>query len=343
VRGVRIGLSYGVSGREPIARVPQIATLVEQGGFDRLWLVDYQIPMKDSIVALTLAATATERITLGPGVANPRTRHLSVLANAMSSIHELSGGRAVVGIGGGHTAVYGVGLQPANARESEAAVNALKDLLAGKEVDTDGRPYRLHTLSDLPRPPVCMAATQELMLRAAGRSADAVILMGAADVSMTRWQLERIYRGLAEAGRSRDEIDIEIWFALSLGDGDSVVDDVKAWSAAQARVLNRWKGELPSGLASFAGELKRADVDYRLEEHLSVSGQNGSLISDELALRLAVAGDAETCAARILELVDLGLDGVTISLLSGGREERIRRMSDELLPLLERHPVGETA
>jgi 5,10-methylenetetrahydromethanopterin reductase len=334
MKSIRVGLSYGVGRREPITRVPQIAALVERSGFGRLWFVDYQIPMKDAVVALTLAAGATERIELGPGVANSRTRHLSVLANAMSTIHELSHGRAIVGFGGGHTAVYGVGLKPSSASQVEADVNALKALLAGEEANTDGRAYRLHTLSELPRPRVCMAATQELMLRAAGRSADAVILMGAADVSMTQWQLDRIHEGLAEAGRGRGDIDIEIWFALSLGDDDKAVDDVKAWAAAQARVLNRWKGELPSGLAGFKDELRLADANYLLEEHLSVNGANSRLVSDDLALRLAVAGNARTCAERILELVELGLDGVTISLLSGGREERIRRLSEELLPLL---------
>jgi 5,10-methylenetetrahydromethanopterin reductase len=331
---VRVGLSLGIGRREPIARVPRLAALVEESGFDRLWFVDYQLPMKDTVVAMTLAATTTSRIELGPGVANPQTRHLSVLANAMSAIHEFSGGRAIAGIGSGHTSVYGVGLKPSKVAETEAAVIALKRLLAGEEVSTDGKPYRLHTVSHQPPPRVALAATHQRMLRVAGRCADAVVLMGAADVDLTRWQLNRVQEGLDEAGRAREDIDIEIWFALSVGDDDGVVKDIKAWAAAQSRVLNRWKGELPSPLSEFAAEMDHADRAYELSDHLAVNGANASLISDELAARVAVAGTAETCAARVHELVDLGLDGVTITLLSGGREERIRRMSEELLPLL---------
>jgi 5,10-methylenetetrahydromethanopterin reductase len=338
---MRLGLSYGVGRREPLERVPRIAQLVEEAGFDRLWFVDYQLPMKDSIIAMTLAASATRTLKLGPGVANPRSRHVSILANAMTGINEITKGRALVGIGSGHTGVYGVGLKPTNLLETEIAIRALKALVAGDEADAEsgGRRYRLHTITELPTPPVFAAATHEKMLRLAGREADGVILRGAADTEMTRWQLDRIEEGLAESGRNREHFDVELWFALSVGDDESAVADVKAWAAAQARVLNRWPGELPA-LREFADEMARADGEYELSEHLSVKGKNADLVSDELAGRLAVAGDARTCADRILELADLGVDGFTFSLLSGGREQRIRRLAEELIPALTPRPAG---
>ena len=81
-------------------------------------------------------------------------------------------------------------------------------------------------------------------------------------------------------------------------------------------------------------EFARAESEYTLSEHLSVQGQNAELISDELAMRLAVAGEPDECARRLTELAALGLDGVTITLLSGGREQRLARMAAELLPAL---------
>ena len=331
---LRVGLSLGVSAREPLVRVSRLAARIEEAGFDRLWFVDYQLPMKDCFVAMTLAATATHRLQLGPGVANPRTRHLSVLANSMNAIHELSQGRALLGLGTGHTAVYGVGLRPATVAETERAVVALKRLGDGEEVDTDGKPYRLLTRAVASRPPLYVAATQGRMLNLAGRLADGVILMGAADGDFTRWQLERIHEGLAEAGRGRHEIDIELWTAVSVGRPALAVRDVKAWAAAEARVLSRWKGDLPGGLGRFSAEFTRAEQEYAFSDHLSVPGHNAELISDELAMRLAVAGEPEDCARRLRELADLGLDGITLTLLSGGREQRLARMAAELLPAL---------
>ena len=331
---MRVALSSGVGSREPLTRVPTLAAAIERAGFDRLWYVDFQLPMKDSVVAMTLAATATSRIQIGPGVANARTRHISVLANAMNAINELTSGRAILGLGTGHTAVYGVGLSPTTIDETRAAVLDLRRLLAGEEVIGNGKTYSLKTGSDQP-PPILLAATHRRMLELAGEIADGVVLMGAADVEMTQWQLERIAVGADRAGRSMSDIDIELWMALSLGDDDRVVADVKAWAAAQARVLNRWKGTLPGDLERFREELHRADAQYVLSRHLSVGGPNADLVSDELALRLAIAGDATTCTSRLRELSALGLSGVTITLLSGGREERIRRLGEELLPRLK--------
>jgi len=299
--------------------------------------------MKDCFVAMTLAATATRRLQIGPGVANPRTRHLSVLANAMNAIHEISQGRALLGLGTGHTAVYGVGLKPATIAETERAVVALKRLGDGEEVDTDGKAYRLLTAGVTGRPPIYVAATQARMLNLAGRLAEGVILMGAADIDLTRWQLERIHEGLAEAHRQRHEIDIELWTAVSVGDRMTALRDVKAWAAAEARVLGEWKGELPGGLGDFRAEFVRAKQEYTFSEHLSVQGRNAELISDELAARLAVAGEPAECAKRLLELARLGLDGVTVTLLSGGREQRLARMGADLLPALRSQRVPSTS
>jgi 5,10-methylenetetrahydromethanopterin reductase len=172
------------------------------------------------------------------------------------------------------------------------------------------------------------------MLHLAGRLAEGVILMGAADGDFTRWQLDRIGEGLAAAGRRREEIDIELWTAVSVGPPASALRDIKAWAAAEARVLSRWQGPLPGGLGRFAAEFARAETEYTFGNHLSVAGRNGELISDELAGRLAVAGEPEACARRLRELANLGLDGITITLLSGGREQRLARMATELLPAL---------
>jgi len=48
------------------------------------------------------------------------------------------------------------------------------------------------------------------------------------------------------------------------------------------------------------------------------------VISDELAATLAIVGNVEECALRIREIVELGANRITISLLSGGRERRLQ-------------------
>jgi hypothetical protein len=70
--------------------------------------------------------------------------------------------------------------------------------------------------------------------------------------------------------------------------------------------------------------MQRAAETYDFERHLSVSAEHATVVSNELAAALAVAGDVEECASRIKQIIDVGADRVTVSLLSGGRERRLQ-------------------
>ena len=91
----------------------RMAQRAEADGFDGWFVVDSQNLAGDCYVALAQAAAATERIQLGTGVTNPFTRHPAVTASAIASVHAASGGRAVLGIGRGDSALAHLGLAPA--------------------------------------------------------------------------------------------------------------------------------------------------------------------------------------------------------------------------------------
>ena len=78
-----------------------MAKAAEDYGFHAFWVWDVSLYAKDAYIALTLAAVNTEKIILGPGVSNPLTRHLSITANAIATLDDLSEGRAVLGFGRG--------------------------------------------------------------------------------------------------------------------------------------------------------------------------------------------------------------------------------------------------
>ena len=108
----RFGISRGVSPREPLAAVGELARTVEDLGFDALWFIDHQLGMKDVYTAMTLSALTTERIEIGAGVTNLTTRHPTVTANATAALDEVSGGRALLGLGAGWVAVHSIGREP---------------------------------------------------------------------------------------------------------------------------------------------------------------------------------------------------------------------------------------
>lgn len=86
------------------------ATAVEQAGLDSVWVSDhllsaqgrYQVQWLDSLMVLGMLAGLTNRITLGTAVLVVPLREPVALAKQVATLHHLSGGRLVLGVGVGH-------------------------------------------------------------------------------------------------------------------------------------------------------------------------------------------------------------------------------------------------
>jgi alkanesulfonate monooxygenase SsuD/methylene tetrahydromethanopterin reductase-like flavin-dependent oxidoreductase (luciferase family) len=100
-------------------RAVELARRVEAWGFDGLLVADSQNLNADVWIELGLIAAATERIWLGPGVTNPATRHPAVTASAAATLQLESGGRAVLGLGRGDSALTQIGRRPVPVAELE--------------------------------------------------------------------------------------------------------------------------------------------------------------------------------------------------------------------------------
>src|SRR5581483_3917539 len=86
-------------------RAAETARNVEALGFDAVLFPDSQNLAPDVWGQLMLAAKATTRVRLGPGVTNSVTRDAAVTASAALGLQVESGGRAVLGIGRGDSSV----------------------------------------------------------------------------------------------------------------------------------------------------------------------------------------------------------------------------------------------
>jgi 5,10-methylenetetrahydromethanopterin reductase len=320
---VQLGLSLGLSPREPEARIVGLARMAERLGVDALWVIDSQLAMKDAYTTLALVAHETDRIGLGPGVTNLVTRDETVVANAMASLAAIAPGRLTVGLGAGDSAVFPLGRRPMTIRELEAAVPRLRSLLEGGEVDGDGGPLRL-AFAPEPPPPIFLSASQPRMLRLAGAVADGVIVMGPSDPAVVAGQMAEVDAGASSAGRDPGAVFRDLWVTISIG--PDAVGDVKSWASAQARWLTRWK-QVPPPLERFRDEMEQAAAGYGFGDHLSRHAAHAATISDDFARALAVAGDRDEVERRLRELVGAGADRLTLTLLSGGREARLEELA----------------
>nr|MBA2522169.1 LLM class flavin-dependent oxidoreductase [Solirubrobacterales bacterium] len=174
-------------------RVVPHAVQVERWGFDGLMLADSQNLNADIWVELGMAAAATERIKLGPGVTNPATRHPAVTASAAATLQAETGGRAVLGIGRGDSALTQIGRRPVPVAELERAVVAIQCYLSGKEVDSEGVRSRIGWIpsaQDLPKVPVRVAASGPRVIAMAAEHADGIDLTVGAEEERLRWALQ---------------------------------------------------------------------------------------------------------------------------------------------------------
>lgn len=328
-----ISLSLGISPRESFSDWIEFVQALDRRQVDRLWLIDSQLAMKDVYTGLATAALHTERLELGTGVTNVVTRHPTVTANAIAAISELSGGRALLGLGAGDSAVFGVGARPTRVAETEAAIRFFKDVFAGREGKWEGRSYRLPVQT--PPVKVYLAVSQPRMCALAGRVADGAIIMGPAQPDLLARQVGWIEDGLEEAGRDRSELEACFIATISTAeDADTALRDVRAWATGQARLLAGFK-ELPDSLMPFAEEITRAKEEYDYSEHLSTRAGHAGAISDDLVRALAVTGSVHECRERLRALLHAGVDDLVFPLMGAGRLERLDRLATEIAPALQ--------
>src|SRR5437867_11862851 len=81
-----------------LERVGEYARWADDAGFDSIW--DYEL-YRNPFSMLCLSAVTTSRATLATGLAAAFPHSPIELANAMADVDELSGGRALLGLGSG--------------------------------------------------------------------------------------------------------------------------------------------------------------------------------------------------------------------------------------------------
>ena len=109
-----MALSFGVTvlPDPPASRLVELMQLGEKNGFEIGWTYDSHVLWQDSFPLLTMAIQATTTMKFGHQVTNPGTREPTVLASLYATLHDISDGRMVMGIGRGDSAVRYIGQQP---------------------------------------------------------------------------------------------------------------------------------------------------------------------------------------------------------------------------------------
>jgi 5,10-methylenetetrahydromethanopterin reductase len=194
---------------EPVRAIAKQAALAEAAGFDSVWIPDSQLLWRDAWITLSAVALATSKVGIGIGVTTPETRHLTVTACAITSLNELSNGRAILGIGQGDSSVRLVGLKPTRVAEMREAIRTIRDFGAGKWVDFADRKLRMKSAEGLTAAaPIYLAATGPRMLQVAGELADGAMLLAGVDGDNLDYAIGNVRTGAQRAGRNLADLDL---------------------------------------------------------------------------------------------------------------------------------------
>ncbi len=313
---------------EPLKKVVATAKLAEDLGFDCVVHADQRFGgEKDVFVTLAADALSTQRVSLGPCVSDPFSRIPAMLASAIASLDELSGGRALLGLGAGGSGFAQMHLERRHVNQAlREAIVTIRALLSGEAVTFDGRLFKLTgaslRLGARPDLPIILATRSPMNLELAGELADGALIATYVSNEQLRFAIDKIRAGAQRAGRKPEDVRLISWVYTSISeDGHQAVENVR-WFVTQA-LINTSPEAYPAIFEGFdpelAGFLTRCRDLGR--EGIEVAYENRGLITDQVIQRFSVAGTADECITKIRAITSMGIDEVWLRCFSAPRSE----------------------
>lgn len=268
----------------PAAELVETFVAAEELGLDEVWIGDEGPAHRDPFAVLAAAAVRTSRVRLGIAITSPYLRHPAVTASAMTTVAELSGGRAILGLGAGG----GVALDPVAIARTEP-LRRTRDALRIARAVVEGRATKGYRppggAACHERLPVYIGARGEAFNRFASAEADGAFLGGIpfADLStVVGWT------------RSVRPVDLALY--------PSVIFDGADLEWARPRFIFAFL-DTPASTRRHAGlsedEVRRAVQSFEQGD----DGPARRLISDEVLANLAIIGNPGVIASRLAQLV----------------------------------------
>lgn len=326
---ISVGIYPNGTARETLAS----AQLADQLGYSTLWLLDSHLLFLETYVMLGAMAATTRRIRLGTAVTNPVTRHLTVTASAMSTLDDLSSGRATLGISVGDSALKAMGLPISTVDHFAASLGTIRELLGGgtASIAGGGQAEIVHARDR--NLPIYVGATGPRMLKLAGAMADGVILMNGVAPDLIRAAIALVHEGARTAGRDPAVVRILVWSACHASERNpqASVDTVK-FNVARA-ILRGMPGPVDDLTRTTAEKVRKA---YDYAQHGTAEAEFSSLVPSALVPRYAFAGTPSEIAAQVERLDGLGVDEIAFAVPRAPEVES----RDEVMALLARRLIG---
>lgn len=298
----------------PAAEVLPFARRADELGFDELWVVE-DLGFRGGVAQAAAVLAATERITVGLGIAPAAARLAAFAAMEIATLGQLFPGRLIAGIGHGMPDwMRSVGAWPASPLTLlEETTTAVRSVLRGTPVSPGRYVHVDHDeFAELPDvvPPVVLGVRGPRSLALSGRVADGTLLAEPAPPTYVRAALGHI---AAEGPHELITYDV----AHVDDDGEAALGAVRPGLAYVGEP--DWAPHLVD--LDFAGDL--AELRGRCDSPAAFAAAMPLAWVDALSL----AGTREAVRAKIAERHDAGATCVVLTPVGDDRLAQLERLA----------------
>ncbi|MDF2957824.1 MAG: Flavin-dependent oxidoreductase [Candidatus Alkanophagales archaeon MCA70_species_1] len=305
----------------------ELTKYCEAAGFDAVYMADhivaFGIKRFDALEAwttLAALATITKKVKLGAIVSDVHRHHPAVLAQMVTTVDIISGGRAVLGIGigeGMNLIPFGVHYDKPTARTREGVLLIKKLWTSEERISCDGEFFSLKSAKlqpkpvQNPHPPIWIAGTSPSMLKLVAEVGDGWVPAFMTPKEFAE-KLNEIRAMAAELGRDASEITPVCYTYC-----------VVAKSDEEAESLIKVPAKM--NLAHFSTRLRRYGVEVPEEFKITKMPLDESSarkllefakkLPDEVIEHRFIYGSPERCIEMIEEFIKAGVQQFCLPLL----------------------------
>ncbi len=284
----------------------------------------------DAATPLAYLADKTERIKLATGIMQVTARTPAMTAMTALTLHDLSGGRFVLGLGASGPQVveglHGVSYATPLTRLRET-VEICRMVFAGEKVRYDGKVFQLplpdsqgkairvaHEPTDVP---IYLATLGPNSLRYTGASANGW-LGTSFSPDHPQAHLDFIREGASQQTRSLDEINLCVSVRVEIG------EDVEEMIARRKKGVAFNMGGMGSATTNFYNDaFKRAGFaeDAQAVQSLWLAGKRDEAaqrVPDDMVTRFQVLGTRDMVRERLRKYREVGVNTLKLGLDSAG-------------------------
>lgn len=329
-----ITMKFGIefSPEKPAYEIAYYSRNAEDFGFHHVWITDHY-NNRNVYSTMTSIAYITHRILIGSAVTNPYVCNPVWTASAIFTIDEISGGRAVFGIGAGDKmTLQAMGVRRNKPLEAvREAIEIFRQLNDTRKCTFHGEFFTIPGARIKKNPshkiPIYIGAQGPRMLEMAAAVADGVLINFSHPVDLAP-AVKTLKEGAARINRDMSEMDVAAYTSFS-------IDESQEKAVRKARIV---AGAIAAG--SPDPVLERHNMDREMVQNIRKMVETQDFetmkeggVPDDVVEAFSIAGTPEVCIERIEALRKVGVTQIVTGMpLGRSKTDAIKLIKEKVIP-----------